>query len=78
MTTEATNDCTRKNILICDTQPVAVEGMKWLIENTGDSGSLPARSPASKPFIICCHRSAGEPAGGRCNREEQETMKNRH
>ena len=36
MTTEATNDDTRKNILICDTQPVAVEGMKWLIENTGD------------------------------------------
>ena len=34
MTTEATNDYTRKNVLICDTQPVAVEGMKWLIENT--------------------------------------------
>jgi two-component system nitrate/nitrite response regulator NarL len=44
MTTEATNDSTRKNILICDTQPVAVEGMKWLIENTGDlrfAGSVP-------------------------------------
>ena len=27
---------TRKRILICDTQPVAVEGMKWLIENSGD------------------------------------------
>jgi len=26
----------RKNVLICDTQPVAVEGMKWLIENAGD------------------------------------------
>jgi two-component system nitrate/nitrite response regulator NarL len=26
----------RKSILICDTQPVAVEGMKWLIENSGD------------------------------------------
>jgi DNA-binding NarL/FixJ family response regulator len=44
MTTEAMNDDTRKNILICDTQPVAVEGMKWLIENTGDlrfAGSVP-------------------------------------
>jgi len=44
MTTEAINDDTRKNILICDTQPVAVEGMKWLIENTGDlrfAGSVP-------------------------------------
>jgi two-component system, NarL family, nitrate/nitrite response regulator NarL len=44
MTTEATNDSTRKNVLICDTQPVAVEGMKWLIENTGDlrfAGSVP-------------------------------------
>ena len=36
MTTEAMNDDTRKNILICDTQPVAVEGMKWLIGNSGD------------------------------------------
>jgi len=27
---------TRKKILICDTQPVAVEGMKWLFENSGD------------------------------------------
>lgn len=26
----------RKSVLICDTQPVAVEGMKWLIENSGD------------------------------------------
>src|ERR1035437_8499923 len=29
-------DCAKKNVLICDTQPVAVEGMKWLIENSGD------------------------------------------
>ncbi len=28
--------CVKKDILICDTQPVAVEGMKWLIENSGD------------------------------------------
>jgi DNA-binding NarL/FixJ family response regulator len=45
MTTEAvTNDSTRRNVLICDTQPVAVEGMKWLIENSGDlrfAGSVP-------------------------------------
>lgn len=44
MTTEATNEYTRKNVLICDTQPVAVEGMKWLIENTDDlrfAGSVP-------------------------------------
>ncbi len=44
MTTETMNDSTRKNVLICDTQPVAVEGMKWLIENTGDlrfAGSVP-------------------------------------
>ena len=37
MTNEAArDDSTRKNVLICDTQPVAVEGMKWLIENSGD------------------------------------------
>ena len=29
-------DSTRKNVLICDTQPVAVEGMKWLIDNSED------------------------------------------
>src|SRR6185312_9638483 len=29
-------DSTRKNVLICDTQPVAVEGVKWLIENSED------------------------------------------
>jgi DNA-binding NarL/FixJ family response regulator len=29
-------DSTPKNVLICDTQPVAVEGMKWLIGNSGD------------------------------------------
>ncbi len=29
-------DLTLKNVLICDTQPVAVEGMKWLIRNSGD------------------------------------------
>jgi DNA-binding NarL/FixJ family response regulator len=36
-------DSTRKNVLICDTQPVAVEGMKWLIDNSEDlrfSGSV--------------------------------------
>ena len=27
----------KKNVLICDTQPVAVEGMKWLIENSRGS-----------------------------------------
>jgi len=27
---------TKKNVLICDTQPVAVEGIKWLLENTED------------------------------------------
>src|SRR6185312_10515081 len=27
---------TKKNVLICDTQPVAVEGMKSLLENTDD------------------------------------------
>jgi DNA-binding NarL/FixJ family response regulator len=31
-----TNDSAGKNVLICDTQPVAVEGMKWLLENSGD------------------------------------------
>jgi DNA-binding NarL/FixJ family response regulator len=30
------NNSAKKNVLICDTQPVAVEGMKWLIENSGD------------------------------------------
>jgi DNA-binding NarL/FixJ family response regulator len=41
---EAANNDSRKHVLICDTQPVAVEGMKWLIENSGDlrfAGSLP-------------------------------------
>jgi DNA-binding NarL/FixJ family response regulator len=40
----ATNESTKKSVLICDTQPVAVEGMKWLIENSGDlrfAGSVP-------------------------------------
>jgi DNA-binding NarL/FixJ family response regulator len=32
----AGSDFAKKNILICDTQPVAVEGMRWLIENSGD------------------------------------------
>lgn len=37
-------DSTRKNVVICDTQPVAVEGMKWLIDSTEDlrfAGSVP-------------------------------------
>ncbi|HEY4088844.1 MAG TPA: response regulator transcription factor [Bryobacteraceae bacterium] len=29
-------DSTRKSVLVCDTQPVAVEGMKWLIDNSED------------------------------------------
>jgi len=45
MTNEAAEfDSAKKNVLICDTQPVAVEGMKWLIENSGDlrfAGSVP-------------------------------------
>ena len=36
MTTEAANNDFKKNVVICDTQPVAVEGVKWLIENSGD------------------------------------------
>jgi DNA-binding NarL/FixJ family response regulator len=35
-TIDSTNDSIFKNVLICDTQPVAVEGMKWLIKNSGD------------------------------------------
>ncbi|HVW09054.1 MAG TPA: response regulator transcription factor [Bryobacteraceae bacterium] len=27
---------TKKNVLICDNQPVAVEGIRWLLENTED------------------------------------------
>ena len=46
MTTEAANnEFPKKNVLICDTQPVAVEGMKWLIDNSGDlrfAGAVPA------------------------------------
>ena len=44
MTIEAAHDDFRKNVVICDTQPVAVEGVKWLIENSGDlrfGGSIP-------------------------------------
>jgi len=40
----AIKDSTKKSVLICDTQPVAVEGMKWLIESSGDlwfAGSVP-------------------------------------
>src|SRR5580704_10772145 len=33
---DTTSDSILKNVLICDTQPVAVEGMKWLIKNSGD------------------------------------------
>ena len=31
-----TPQSTKRRVLICDTQPVAVEGLKWLIENSGD------------------------------------------
>jgi two-component system nitrate/nitrite response regulator NarL len=31
-------DSILKSVLICDTQPVAVEGVKWLIENSEDLG----------------------------------------
>lgn len=62
MTTEAaTNDSTRRTILICDTQPVAVEGMKWLIENSGDlrfAGSVPTLEGI---FDLLCPQ--GAPAG---------------
>jgi DNA-binding NarL/FixJ family response regulator len=33
---DTATDSILKNVLICDTQPVAVEGMKWLIKNSGD------------------------------------------
>ena len=39
----ASSDVSKKSILICDTQPVAVEGLKWLIETSVDlrfAGSL--------------------------------------
>ncbi len=26
----------KKSVLICDTQPVAIEGLRWLLENSGD------------------------------------------
>jgi DNA-binding NarL/FixJ family response regulator len=44
---------TRKNVLICDTQPVAVEGMKWLIDNSEDlrfAGSV-ARLDLLRPVL---------------------------
>lgn len=31
-----TNDSAGKPVLICDSQPVAIEGLRWLIENSGD------------------------------------------
>ena len=31
-----TDQLAAKSVLICDTQPVAVEGMRWLIDNSGD------------------------------------------
>jgi two-component system nitrate/nitrite response regulator NarL len=36
MVNDMTTDTTAKTILICDTQPVAIEGLRWLIENSGD------------------------------------------
>jgi hypothetical protein len=37
MTNEAAGfDPAKKSVLICDTQPVAVEGLKWLIGSAGD------------------------------------------
>jgi DNA-binding NarL/FixJ family response regulator len=30
------NDSAGKPVLICDSQPVAIEGLRWLIENSGD------------------------------------------
>ena len=31
-----TNDFAGKPVLICDSQPVAIEGLRWLRENSGD------------------------------------------
>jgi DNA-binding NarL/FixJ family response regulator len=30
------NDSAGKPVLICDSQPVAIEGLRWLLENSGD------------------------------------------
>ncbi len=52
-----TND--KKSVLICDTQPVAVEGMKWLIANSGDlrcAGSVASLDGLTRRLSI------GEPA----------------
>lgn len=49
-------DSTRKNVLICDTQPVAVEGMKWLIDNSEDlrfAGSV-ANLELLQPVLESC------------------------
>jgi DNA-binding NarL/FixJ family response regulator len=31
-----TNDSAGKPVLICDSQPVAIEGLRWLLDNSGD------------------------------------------
>ncbi|HZL56413.1 MAG TPA: response regulator transcription factor [Bryobacteraceae bacterium] len=30
------NESTAKTVLICDTQPVTIEGLRWLLDNSGD------------------------------------------
>ncbi|HVV46936.1 MAG TPA: response regulator transcription factor [Bryobacteraceae bacterium] len=66
---------TKKNVLICDNQPVAVEGIKYLLENTEDlhfAGSvhspeaifalLQSAAPAAEMESEEADLSSGEPA----------------
>jgi DNA-binding NarL/FixJ family response regulator len=53
----------RRNVLICDTQPVAVEGMRWLIENSGDlcfAGSVQTLEAAYR--MLNAEPTAGTPS----------------
>ena len=56
---------TKKNVLICDTQPVAVEGMKWLLESTDDlrfGGSVQSMRSLSNAMLAPAAASEQEQA----------------
>lgn len=78
MTNEAEiEDTTKKNVLICDTQPVAVEGMKWLIENSGDlqfAGSVYTLDAAFEWLCPEAAKAARELAAEEAARLEAEAL----
>ncbi|HVY91909.1 MAG TPA: hypothetical protein VHA14_04135, partial [Bryobacteraceae bacterium] len=55
---------TKKNVLICDNQPVAVEGIRWLLENTED---LHFGGTVATPEAIYALLQSASPAGPAAN-----------